>query len=86
MHAMDAREGGRPLELPRVNGERARAVNKERVWRSRAWAALTRTHAQGVCTYDVCSEGGEPLSDQRKGGSVDLVLTRGGRGSKILEI
>ena len=30
-------------------------------------------------------KGGQPISDERKGGCVDLVLT-GGRGSKILEI
>ena len=42
---------------------------------------------KGRCTYDVCTErGGEgdwPKYDQRKEGCVDLVLTRGGRGSKI---
>ena len=42
----------------------------------------------GPYTYDVCTEGeggGCLISDQRKGGCVDLVLTRGGRGSKIPE-
>ena len=43
----------------------------------------------GACTYDVCPEGeggGWLNSDQRRGGCVDLVLTRGGRGSKIPKI
>ena len=46
----------------------------------------TFLRAKGRCTNDVCRErggGGCPISDQRKGGCVDLVLTRGGRGSKI---
>ena len=41
---------------------------------------------QGACTYDVWSEWeGEYWlnSDHMKGFCVDLVLTRGGRGSKI---
>ena len=35
------------------------------------------------CTNDVCTEGeggDQPNSDKRKGGCVNLVLTRGGRG------
>ena len=42
-------------------------------------------YVKGACTYDVCSkgEGGGWLnSDQRKGGCVDLVLTRGREGVK----
>ena len=45
--------------------------------------------AKGRCTNDVCTEGeggGQPNSDKRKGGCVNLVLTRGGRGSKIPKI
>ena len=41
----------------------------------------------GACTYDVCPEGeggGGPISDQRKGGCVDLVLTRGREGVQNL--
>ena len=41
----------------------------------------------GACTYDVCPEGeggGWLNSDQRKGGCVNLVLTRGrGQESKV---
>ena len=42
----------------------------------------------GVCTYDVCPEGegrGWLNSDQRKGGCVNLVLTRGREGVQNLE-
>ena len=41
---------------------------------------------KGPFTNDVRREGeggGKPISDDRKGGCVDLVLTKGGRGSKI---
>ena len=41
---------------------------------------------KGPFTNDVSREGeggGCPISDERKGGCVDLVLTRGGRGSKF---
>ena len=45
---------------------------------------------KGPFTNDVSSEGeggGQPNSDERKGGCVNLVLTMGGgRGSKILRI
>ena len=43
---------------------------------------------KGGCTYDICpeGEGGDWLnSDQRKGGSVNLVLTRGRKGVQNLE-
>ena len=38
----------------------------------------------GACTYDVCTEGegSWPISDQMKGGCVDVILKRG-RGTKI---
>ena len=42
-------------------------------------------HSKGTCTYDVCSEGeggGWLNSDQRKGGCVDLILTREREGVK----
>ena len=42
---------------------------------------------QGACTYDFCTEGeggGCPISDQRKGGCVDLVLTKGREGVQNL--
>ena len=41
------------------------------------------TFPWGRCTNDVCSGrggGGQPISDQRKGGCVNLVLTRGREG------
>ena len=44
---------------------------------------------RGRCPNDVSTEGeggGQPNSDKRKGGCVNLVLTRGGRGSKIPKI
>ena len=46
-------------------------------------------YRKGPFTNDVSREGeggGWPISDERKGGCVDLVLTRGGRGSKIPKI
>ena len=56
---MDAREGGRPLELPRVNGERVRAANKERRMAVMGMGSpeQAHTHAQGTFTYDVHTEG-----------------------------
>ena len=52
-----------------------------------AMDALQRRRRKGVCTNDVCSEEeGWLNSDQRKGSCVDLVLTRGREGSKILKI
>ena len=44
---------------------------------------------KGPFTNDVSREGeggGWPISDERRRGCVDLVLTRGGRGSKIPKI
>ena len=45
----------------------------------------SQLYNKGRCTNDVCSgRGGQPISDNRKGGCVDLVLTRGSKIPKVI--
>ena len=59
------------------------------IFASRNWLmvepGIEYLRIMGPCTYDVCSEGeggGWLNSDQRKGGCVDLILTREREGVK----
>ena len=57
-------------------------------WRER-WREVFAKATGGPFTNDVSREGeggGSPISNERKGGCVDLVLTRGREGSKIPKI
>ena len=51
-------------------------------------AAESGKSREGACTYDVCTEegGGLAISEHRKGGYMDVVLTRGREGVNYNEI